>query len=167
MINTASNAVSTVTLPSNSVPAGIAVSPDGTKVYTTTGTGTVSVINIASNAVSTVTLPVNSGPIGIAVGPPINVAANTTTALGSSPATSAVYGNNVVLTAAIAGGGGYTGTVAFSAGGIAISGCTAQPLSNGTATCTLSNMSVGNYSYSAAFSGDSNNNPSTLGGAQL
>ncbi len=66
VINTASNAVSTITLPSNSYPVGIAVSPDGTKVYTANNNNsTVSVIDTASNTV-TATVAVGNNPRGIA-----------------------------------------------------------------------------------------------------
>jgi YVTN family beta-propeller protein len=52
-----------------SFPIGVAVSPDGSKVYVTNrGTGTVSVIDTATNIVIA-TIPVGLNPIGVAVKP--------------------------------------------------------------------------------------------------
>ncbi len=45
------------------VPYGVAVTPDGSKVYVTNGAGTVSVIDTATNAVSTITDPSFDAPI--------------------------------------------------------------------------------------------------------
>ena len=78
VIDTATNAV-TATIPtgpvcqgnngcSTSGPIGVAVSPDGSKVYVANAVGTVSVIDTATNTV-TATIPVGSGPFGVAVSP--------------------------------------------------------------------------------------------------
>ncbi|WP_101952741.1 VCBS domain-containing protein [Mycobacterium sp. 3519A] len=72
-ITTATNAVSgTVTLPAGSLPTGITVSPDKTKLYVisnkATGGGTVAVFGYTSSTVTTIAnLP--SAPTGLAVSP--------------------------------------------------------------------------------------------------
>src|SRR6516165_8842635 len=68
VIDTASNTV-TATIPAGSASMGVAVTPDGTKVYVTnTDTVFVSVIDTASNAV-TATIRVGLYPTGVAVAP--------------------------------------------------------------------------------------------------
>ncbi|MDW5549607.1 PKD domain-containing protein [Methanosarcina sp.] len=68
VIDTATNTLK-ATVPVGSLPAGVAVSPDGTKVYVANrGSNTVSVIDAATNTV-TATMDVGSGPNGIAVNP--------------------------------------------------------------------------------------------------
>jgi YVTN family beta-propeller protein len=72
VINTTSNTV-TATIPVGLEPWGVAVSPDGSKVYITNENsnfvpGTVSVIDTATNMV-TATIPVGQAPEGIAVTP--------------------------------------------------------------------------------------------------
>jgi YVTN family beta-propeller protein len=60
----------TATIRVGAGPAGVAVTPDGSKVYVANEDGTVSVIDTASNAVTdTITLPVGSEPFGVAVTP--------------------------------------------------------------------------------------------------
>ena len=50
-----------------------------------------------------------------------------------------------------------TGTVGFTSNGVAISGCTAVPLSSSrTAVCTTSTLAVGTDAIVATYSGDSN-----------
>jgi YVTN family beta-propeller protein len=87
VIDTATDTVITVIHdPSFNFPWGVAVTPDGRKVYVTDNgnfTGnTVSVIATATNVVTaTITLPANAGPIGLAVTPDgskVYVANNTT-----------------------------------------------------------------------------------------
>ncbi len=66
VINTATNGV-TATIPVGIVPFGVAVSPDGSKVYVTNdGSNTVSVIDTTANTVIA-TIPVGVGPAGLAV----------------------------------------------------------------------------------------------------
>ena len=68
VIDTATNNV-TATVNVECGPIGVAVSPDGTKVYVTNAySNTVSVIDTATNNV-TATVPVGSYPWGIAVNP--------------------------------------------------------------------------------------------------
>ena len=70
VIDTATNTVVS-TIPVGSIPFGVGVTPDGSKVYVANqGSNTVSVIDTATNAVSTI--PVGSGPVafGIFIQPP-------------------------------------------------------------------------------------------------
>jgi Bacterial Ig-like domain (group 3)/Domain of unknown function (DUF4214)/Gametolysin peptidase M11 len=88
----------------------------------------------------------------------------TSTALASSGSPSLV-GVNVTFTATVAGASP-TGTVAFTDGGSAISGCSAVTLPAGAAnskiaTCTTSSLTQGTHSIVATYSGDAGNNGST------
>ena len=75
VINTATNTVET-TIPVGSSPFGIAVTPDGTRVYVanecgspgTCSSGSISVISTVSNTV-TATIPLSLQPFGIAITP--------------------------------------------------------------------------------------------------
>jgi YVTN family beta-propeller protein len=68
VIDTATNRV-TATVPVGSEPAGVAVTPDGSKVFVANlDSNTVSVIDTATNGV-TATVPVGSAPEGVAVTP--------------------------------------------------------------------------------------------------
>jgi YVTN family beta-propeller protein len=71
VIDTATNTVvgSPITVGTN--PQGVAVTPDGSKVYVANNgiTGTVSVIDTATNTVVGSPIPVNFGPLGVAVTP--------------------------------------------------------------------------------------------------
>jgi len=70
VINTATNTV-IATIPDNYGNSGVAVTPDGSKVYVTSHEipGIVSVINTATNTVSA-TIPVGLIPNGISIQPP-------------------------------------------------------------------------------------------------
>jgi YVTN family beta-propeller protein len=74
VINTTTDAVTAMipvgSFPVGGEPFGVAVSPDGSRVYVAhdIGPGIVSVIDTATNAVSA-TIPVVGNPIGIAVSP--------------------------------------------------------------------------------------------------
>jgi hypothetical protein len=84
----------------------------------------------------------------------------TTTVLGSS-ANPANAGTSVVLTATVTGTGP-TGNVNFSEGGSALAGCAAVALSGGgSATCTISSLSVGSHAIVASYGGDAGNAGST------
>jgi YVTN family beta-propeller protein len=68
VIDTATNTV-TATIPVGNEPIGVAVTPDGSKVYVTHDIdNTVSVIDTATNIV-TATIPVSGGTFGVAVSP--------------------------------------------------------------------------------------------------
>jgi hypothetical protein len=82
-----------------------------------------------------------------------------TTSLGSSPNPS-TNGQSVTLTATVTGSSP-TGTVDFKDGGTTLSGCGAQPLSGGTATCTNSSLAVGGHAITAVYGGDTTDTTST------
>jgi hypothetical protein len=89
----------------------------------------------------------------------ITYTATSTASLGSSQ-NPAPVGQSVTFTATVTGAGP-TGTVNFKDGGTTISGCGAQPLSGGTATCTSTGLSAGTHSITAVYGGDSGNTAST------
>ncbi|SFB37507.1 Ig-like domain (group 3) [Nocardioides alpinus] len=77
----------------------------------------------------------------------------TTTSLSASPASGAVDGNSVTLTATVTSGSGTpTGTVTFRDGSATISGCGAVTVSGGTATC-VTFFAAGTRSLTAAYVG--------------
>ena len=86
----------------------------------------------------------------------------TTTAVSSSlnPST---FGATVTYTATVDPTAA-TGTVEFQQSGVAVAGCTAQPVSAGVATCTVSNQPTGWWSMTAIYSGDSHYENSTSPG---
>ena len=81
----------------------------------------------------------------------VTVVDPTQTSLAVSPNQS-VFGQSVSLTATVAPASS-AGTVAFFQGTSAISGCQAQPLQLGQATCPSPNLTPGLYSFSATYSG--------------
>ena len=88
----------------------------------------------------------------------------TTTTLSSAPNPS-IVGASESFTATVSGAAP-TGTVAFTDGGSAITGCSAIALPTGaagskTATCNTSSLSAGMHNIVATYSGDGANNPST------
>ena len=88
--------------------------------------------------------------------------ATTTTTLSSSSDPSTV-GEAVIYTATV-GPAEATGTVEFRQSGVAIVGCSAQPVSSGTATCTVPDLAAGGYWVTAVYSGDSSYGSSTSPG---
>ena len=86
-------------------------------------------------------------------------AAGTMTSLSSSPNPSFTSGasSSVTLTATVSSTSTVSeGTVNFTDGGTTISGCGAQAVSAGQATCTTTFTTEGNHSLEAFYSGDSN-----------
>jgi hypothetical protein len=81
--------------------------------------------------------------------------------LVASPSTTTTLGNNVTLAANLAGGGSYTGTLTFKNNGVAITGCETKAINSNAASCTLTNPALGNYVFSAVFSGDNTHVAST------
>jgi len=156
VIDTATNAV-TATIPVVTFSTGVAVTPDGSKVYITSGftpsgAGTVSVIDTATDTV-TATIPVGNSPLGVAVTPDgskvyvasegaatvsvIATATNVVTAtipVGKNPEASGVFIQPLILLPPIA--------VATTASGLAYS--RVRRTFNGTVTIT--NISSGTIS---------------------
>ena len=91
----------------------------------------------------------------------VQLAASTTTVTSApNPST---FGQSVMITATVgpAGPPMPTGTVSFTSNAVAISGCTALPLTSLTAVCTTSTLAVGTDAIVASYSGDSNYSPSS------
>jgi Bacterial Ig-like domain (group 3) len=82
---------------------------------------------------------------------------STSTGITSSNFTPAT-GTNITLTASVTPSSGPTGTVQFFDGGSSIG---TQTLSSGTATQTVTAITVGSHSYTATYSGDSSYSTST------
>jgi len=93
--------------------------------------------------------------------------AATTTSLSASPSSS-VTNQGVTLTATVSSA--YqtpTGTVAFTSGGATIPGCSAQPLSAGTATCQASFAAAGSpESLAAGYTPDTSTYQASSSGSQ-
>jgi len=83
----------------------------------------------------------------------------TTTVVASSQNPSGA-GQSVTFTATVSGASP-TGTVAFQDNGATISGCGAQTISGGSATCATSSLSVGSHQITAVYGGDGKNLAST------
>lgn len=83
----------------------------------------------------------------------------TTTDLDASVNTAGV-GDSVTLNAAVTGTA-VTGTVDFTENGAAVTGCSAVALTGTTASCVVSSLTAGVKLYSASYSGDVYNAPST------
>lgn len=80
-----------------------------------------------------------------------------TVTLNAAPAGGSTIGASVTLTAAVLGvgsGAAPTGTVSFTVGGAAISGCTDVVVAAGSASCTTSDLPVAADALAAAYSGD-------------
>ncbi|HEX3425536.1 MAG TPA: Ig-like domain repeat protein, partial [Acidimicrobiales bacterium] len=111
-----------------------------------------------------VTTTTGDGTGAIAGGWTLNIttavsAAPTTTKLTSAPNPSFTSGasSSVLLTATVTSTSSVNeGTVNFTDGGATISGCGAQPVSSGTATCTTTFTAEGNHSVEALYGGTSN-----------
>ena len=93
-------------------------------------------------------------------GPTVTVADTSQTSITVAPSSS-IYGQTVKLTAAVslASPGSPVavptgdGTVAFSQDGSVIAACGAQPVTAGSATCTLSSVTAGSHKFTASYSG--------------
>jgi hypothetical protein len=162
-----------------SVTAPGSGSPTGTLAFTDNGT-TISgcgAISISAGTCSATYLVPGTHPILATYSGDTNylssshpltetiVTAATTTALGSS-ATSSVVGESITLTAIVSvtapGGGTPAGTVAFSDGSTAVTGCAASALNgSGVATCTAAPATVGSHSFTATYSGSGSHGTST------
>jgi hypothetical protein len=87
----------------------------------------------------------------------VTITPGSATALSSSTNPSTL-GQQVTLSATVIGVSPI-GSVTFSDGSMVL--CFAQPLGGGVATCTSSNLSVGDHAITADYSGDANNSGST------
>lgn len=88
--------------------------------------------------------------------------ADTTVAVGSSDNTSS-WNESVTFTATItptspATAAPNSGTVGFTADGSSIAGCTARPITAGTATCSTATLPVGTRLVAASYAGDASYN---------
>lgn len=79
------------------------------------------------------------------------ISTTTTVSTSLNPSYTSSPNNSTTLVATVTSGA--TGTVAFTANGSTITGCGAQPLSGGVATCTTSFSSEGNHAIAATYSG--------------
>lgn len=99
----------------------------------------------------------NAGNVSAGTSYSWTIAAAQTTTSFTTSANPAVTGQTVVFTANVAvvapGVGTPDGTVAFLSGGAPIAGCGAVALSGGTAQCSTSFATAGNYTISVAYSG--------------
>ena len=105
----------------------------------------------------------NNGSTSSALTQTVNKA--TSTAALASSANPSVVGSSVTFTATVTGTAP-TGSVAFTDGGSAISGCNAVALPAGatnskTATCSSTSLAVGSHNIVATYGGDAGNNGST------
>jgi hypothetical protein len=118
------------------------------RVFARTASDSTSSANVSSSTVSAISsLPVP-----------------TTTNVSTSP--SVVYGASNTLTATVSPETA-TGTVNFKNGGSSILGCSAAVITTGVATCTTWKPSVGSYSITASYSGNSGLAESTSEAASL
>ncbi len=84
ILNTITNQTLPNTISPNNDPVGVAVSPDGSRVYVTNyGSGTVSVISTATNTEIMPPIPAGSSPYGVVVSPDGSTIYVTNTLLGS------------------------------------------------------------------------------------
>ncbi len=145
------------------VSFGIATCTVGS--YATTGSHSVTATysgdgNYLSSTSSTLTQTILSA--GQGTGQAVSKKATSMTTLSSSSDPSTV--GEVVIYTALVGPADATGTVEFKQSGVAIVGCSAQPVSSGTATCTVPNLAAGGYWVTAVYSGDSSYGSSTSPG---
>jgi Protein kinase domain/Bacterial Ig-like domain (group 3)/IPT/TIG domain len=144
--------------------AGVCTVSGDTVTYTAAGSCVIDA-NQAGNA-TWAAAPMVQGTITVR-GQNIKKSPSATTTALSSSANPSVVGQSVTFTATVRvnppGGGTPAGTVAFSDGGTAISGCGAQPVDagTGTATCTVTYPSPGSHSITASYGGDGNDTAST------
>ena len=101
----------------------------------------------------------SSGSLAVVVAP-----AATTTSL-SAPFTSVAVGQAVTVTAAVTasapGSGTPSGTVSFDLNGTALTSCTAVALTAGMATCSYTPSATGTLSFTASYSGSTDDLAST------
>jgi hypothetical protein len=117
----------------NVVPHGLALTADGSRLFAVTVDDVYStafhlwVFNLVAKATTTTSVSVAPSPSG--------------------------FGQAVTATATVAPTDG-GGTVAFTANGAPIPGCSAQQLSGSTATCTTTGLPLGQVTVTASYGGD-------------
>lgn len=96
------------------------------------------------------------------------VATTTTVSSSLNPSYTASPNSSTTFTATVSSSSGTpTGTVTFQANGSTISGCSAQPLSGGQATCNTTLTSQGIYNITAEYGGTSSYGASSSSTTQL
>jgi uncharacterized delta-60 repeat protein len=89
----------------------------------------------------------------------VNGAGSTT--LVQASANPVMLGDAITFKSNVTGPGAqFAGTVAFLRGGVALAGCAAVPLVNGSASCSAASLPLGSNSIVAQYAGDGNNLPS-------
>jgi uncharacterized repeat protein (TIGR01451 family) len=149
--------------------SGVGVTPTGAVVFRegeTTFCSTTLSAGVATCTVALLSTPSHTITVAYAgdgnylpLSPTIAQTVNkapTSTALAAAP-TPSTYGQVVTLTATVTGPAiTPSGTIAFTDGGTALTGCSARAMSAGVATCVLPNTLVGgSHAFAAAYSGDS------------
>jgi Bacterial Ig-like domain (group 3) len=81
----------------------------------------------------------------------------------SSSLNPSMVGEAVTYTATVSPASA-TGSVEFKQAGVAIAGCSARPVSSGTATCAVTGLGAGGHWVTAVYSGDGNYAVSTFSG---
>lgn len=128
----------------------------GATVTVTYGDGALGVVAPSTGRTSTFSAsesPSALNPTPLAASPSVAVTlVPSSTSLAASPGT-VVAGSTVTLTATVHPSTA-TGTVAFSAGGAPIAGCSTVALVAGVATCTTTGLAVGSTTVAASYDGD-------------
>jgi streptogramin lyase len=168
---TTSGQVTNYTDPSIYAPGGITVGPDGALWFT--NTGSIGRITTSGQVTSYTSAGVSGGDITAGPDGALWFTNGSNNAIGQVTTTGQVtiypallvatpnpsgYGQSVTFTDTVSPSDG-GGTVAFSADGTPISGCSGQPLSLVTgssyqATCTASGLALGGHVVEATYSGD-------------
>ncbi len=155
----------TASVASTIAPTGSVTFTDGATVLGTPGlvsgqaSITVSTLGVGSHPITaTYNGDTNSLPsVSSTLTQVVNASGSATTI--NSDTNPSGLGQPVTFTASVTSTAGTpTGTVAFADNGIAFGNA---PLTNGTASITVSNLTVGSHPITAAYSGDGNASPST------
>lgn len=166
-----------VVAPGGGTPTGNVNVSDGTN--NCLGTVSAGTCNLTSTIAGTKTITAtyqgdganyNASPASSGVSHTVDQASTTTTLVSSR--NPSALGQTVTFTATVAvsapGGGTALGTADFKSDGTTITGCGAQTLSSGKATCVTSTLSLGTHAITADYSGNTNfiTSTGTLAGGQ-